>query len=206
MTDKVPLILIVDDVVENVEILYAILKENEYRFAVALNAEQALHAIEKEVPDLILLDVMLPDENGFQVAERIRSGWPDRNISIIFITAMAHIEDKIRGFQAGGVDYITKPFEEEEVSARVSTHVELQQMRRRQQELIEHLRRAFDEVKQLRGIIPICTRCKKIRDDSGFWKQVEQYIGEHTSAEFSHGLCPDCLAELYPGLMKGEDS
>lgn len=202
---KKPLILIVDDVVENIDILYAILHEENYRFAVALNAAETYQALEKEVPNLILLDVMLPDENGYQVAGQIRQRWPDHDISIIFVTAMANIEDKLKGFEAGGVDYIIKPFEEAEVSVRVKTHIELQLMRRQQQEMIEKLSRALAEVKQLRGIIPICARCKKVRNDSGYWQQVEQYIGEHTEAEFSHGLCPQCMDELYPNFKGGDD-
>jgi len=199
-----PLILIVDDVVENVEILYAILKDEPYRFAVALNAEQTYKAIARELPDLILLDVMLPDEDGYEVAEKILREYPGHRLPIIFITARARIEDKVKGFHAGGIDYITKPFEEEEVSARVRTHLELQQLNHRQERLIRQLKQALDEVKQLRGIIPICSHCKKIRDDSGYWKQVEQYISEHTEAEFSHGLCPNCLEELYPDLADGK--
>jgi len=203
--NKAPLILIVDDVVENVEILYAILKDHGFRFALAQNSEETYRAIEREVPDLILLDVMMPDEDGFQTAAKIRDQYPHSNISIIFITARARTEDKLRGFQAGGVDYITKPFEEEEVLARVKTHIELQQMRRKQEDLIAQLRGALDEVKQLRGIIPICARCKKIRDDRGFWRQVEQYISEHSEAEFSHDLCPHCMEEMYSDLINGSE-
>ncbi|MFW5711798.1 MAG: response regulator [Spirochaetia bacterium] len=200
-----PLVLIVDDVPENVEILYSVLKEEDYRFAIALNAAETYKAIEKEVPDLILLDIMLPDGNGFEMAESIITAHSDRYIPIIFITARAHLEDKVRGFKVGGVDYITKPFEETEVSARVKTHIELKLARQRQADLIQRLQKALDEVKQLRGIIPICARCKKVRNDEGFWMQVEHYITEHSKAEFSHGLCPHCMQEMYPYLSQKED-
>lgn len=200
-----PLVLIVDDVPENVEILYSVLKEDDYRFAIALNAAETYKAIRKEVPDLILLDVMLPDGNGFELAERIISAHQDHYIPIIFITARAHLEDKVKGFRVGGVDYITKPFEETEVSARVKTHIELKLARQRQADLIQRLEKALNEVKQLRGIIPICARCKKVRNDNGFWEQVEHYISEHSDAEFSHGLCPNCMQAMYPSLSQRED-
>lgn len=195
------LVLIVDDIEENVEVLYSILKNENYRFAIALTAEQTLRTVEKEVPDLILLDVMLTDGNGFELAERILRDHGKGQIPIIFITARAHIEDKVMGFQAGGVDYITKPFEESEVLARVRTHLELKSIQKEQQELIRQLREALDEVRQLRGIIPICARCKKIRDDDGYWMQVDQYFSVHSDIEFSHGLCPECMHELYPDLV-----
>lgn len=200
-----PLVLIVDDVPENVEILYSVLKDGGYRFAIALNAAETYKAIKKEVPDLILLDIMLPDGNGFALAEEILSAHQDRYIPIIFITARAHLEDKVKGFQSGGVDYITKPFEESEVSARVKTHIELQLARQKQADLIQQLQQALNEVKQLRGIIPICAHCKKVRNDEGFWMQVEHYISEHSEAEFSHGLCPDCMKTMYPYLSEKEE-
>lgn len=202
---KDPLILIVDDVPENVEILYSVLAQDHYRFAIALNAAEMYKAIEKEVPDLILLDVMLPDGDGFSLAEDILLAHSDHYLPIIFITARAHLEDKVKGFQAGGVDYITKPFEDAEVSLRVKTHVELKLAREQQAALIQQLQQALEEVKQLRGIIPICAHCKKVRNDDGYWMQVEHYVSDHSEAEFSHGLCPACMKEMYPHLSEEEE-
>src|SRR6056297_2955506 len=175
-----PLVLIVDDIEENVEVLYSILKGLEYRFAIAFNVEQTLQAVGREIPDLILLDVMLPDGNGFRLAEKILEKYPRERIPIIFITARAHIEDKVEGFRVGGVDYITKPFEESEVLARVKTHLELRKVHNEQERLIKRLQEALAEVKQLRGILPICANCKKIRDDEGYWIQVDQYLRQHS--------------------------
>jgi PAS domain-containing protein len=72
-------------------------------------------------------------------------------------------------------------------------------------EKVEELREALDHIKTLRGIVPICTVCKKIRDDQGYWNQVEVYVRNHTEAEFSHGICPECMKELYPELEEDED-
>lgn len=200
-----PLILIVDDVAENVEVLYRLLSGEGYRFAVAQNAEETYRAAEREVPDLVLLDIMLPDVDGFTVASELLRRHGNRYLPIVFITARTEESDKVRGFQAGGVDYITKPFEYREVKARVQTHLKLKSAEEEKSRLIEDLQAALREVKQLQGIIPICARCKKIRDDGGYWQQVEHYISTHSEAEFSHSLCPNCIQELYPELSEEED-
>ncbi len=197
-----PLVLLVDDVPENAEMLYRILKDQEYRFAVATNAAETFTAVGREVPDLILLDVMLPDGDGFSVAEELKKRYSEQEIPIIFITARANIEDKIKGFSVGGIDYIPKPFHNREVLLRVQTHVELVMARKRQDILINKLRTTLEEVQSLRRIVPICSHCKKIRDDTGYWQNVEYYMSKYRNIEFSHGLCPDCLRELYPEYTK----
>lgn len=193
-----PLVLLVDDVRENLEMLYRILGEERYRFALASNAEETYRAVEKEIPDIILLDVMLPDGSGFSIAEELRRMYRDKDFTIIFITARADIEDKVKGFAAGAVDYIPKPFHNREVKLRVQTHVELILARKRQTVLIDKLQAALEEVRNLRQIVPICANCKKVRDDRGYWQNVEEYFKKINRIEFSHGLCPHCLEELYP--------
>ncbi|MFP4492193.1 MAG: two-component system response regulator, partial [Spirochaetaceae bacterium] len=200
-----PLVLLVDDVRENLEMLYRILGEQKYRFALASNAAETYRAVEKEIPDIILLDVMLPDGNGFSIAQELRRKYPDKEFTVIFITARADIEDKIKGFSAGAVDYIPKPFHNREVLLRVQTHVELLLARKRQAVLIDKLQTALEEVRNLRGIIPICAHCKKVRDDSGYWQNVEQYFRRYNKIEFSHGLCPECLDKLYPEYSEEND-
>jgi PleD family two-component response regulator len=203
---KVPLILIVDDVEQNIGLLYSILREEEYRFAVAENGKGALEALQREPPDLVLLDVMLPDLSGFEILAKMKEHEQSAGIPVIFITARSGIEDKLLGFEKGAVDYITKPFQDREVMVRVKTHLELKLRRDEQEELIVRLRNALDEVKQLRGIIPICAGCKSIRTDGGYWQQVEEYISSHSEIEFSHGLCPSCIKKLYPELAEEGDS
>lgn len=202
---KKPLVFIVDDVEENISILYGILQNEGYRFALATSSREMRSAFDREKPDLILLDVMMPEESGFELLQQLRKDGEIGDIPVIFITARTGIEDKVYAFDIGGVDYITKPFQGEEVLARVRTHIELKQSRDRQKELIQELQQALDEVKQLRGIIPICANCKKVRNDQGYWQQVEEYISKHSELEFSHGLCPNCLHELYPDLHNLEE-
>jgi DNA-binding response OmpR family regulator len=202
---KNPLLLIVDDIEDNISILHTILSKEPYRFAVASNGEEALSLIAREAPDLSLLDVMLPDKSGFDVLRQINEDSSIPQFPVIFITARTGLEDKVEGFRLGGVDYITKPFQGEEVLARVRTHLELKQRRDEQAELISQLTASLEEVRQLRGIIPICASCKKIRNDEGYWQQVEEYISSRSEVEFTHGLCPDCIKKFYPDYEDGDD-
>lgn len=187
-----PLILMVDDIPQNLQVLTEILmKGNCYEIAAATCGEEAIEAAEELAPDLILLDIMMPEMDGFEVCRRLKASSRARDIPIIFLTAMTEIADIVRGFEAGAVDYVTKPFNAPELLARVHTHL---QVRR----LIAGLQEALAQVKQLSGLVPICANCKKVRDDQGFWDAVETYIENHSDARFTHGICPGCVAALYP--------
>ncbi len=203
-------ILVVDDTKMNLRILAEALGAEGYRVRPALNGEIALEAAQKEVPDLILLDILMPGMNGYQVCETLKEDARLKDIPVIFISALDEVGDKMKGFRAGGVDYISKPFQTEEVLARVRTHLTLRNLQKDLQEKNIHLQKlnsdlqsALDEIKTLRGIIPICSHCKKIRDDDDSWQRIEKYIGEHSDAEFSHGICPECLKKYYPEFDLG---
>ena len=128
MSKKKSLVLIVDDNSTNIDLLVNTLK-NDYRLGIAKNGPKALDYTEKYLPDLILLDIMMPEMNGYQVCARLKTDPQTKNIPVIFITAMSEAGHKTRGFEVGGVDYITKPFNTEEVKARVKTHLSLKEMR-----------------------------------------------------------------------------
>jgi len=102
------------------------------------------------------------------------------------------------------MDYITKPVKVEAVLARVNTHLTIRRLQKDLEEKNAQLQEAFDNIKTLKGLIPICANCKKIRDDEGYWHQVEGYIRDHSEAEFTHGICPDCAMTLYPEFY-GDD-
>jgi response regulator RpfG family c-di-GMP phosphodiesterase len=141
---------------------------------------------------------MLPDLDGFSIMRRLRSESRTADLPVIFVTARAERDDRLTGFQAGGVDYIIKPFDAAEVRARVSTHIALRTALETQRKLVGELRLALERVKLLEGIIPICARCKSVRTDDGYWEQVESYLSEYAGITFSHGLCPDCAKIVYP--------
>ena len=141
-----PLILLVDDVPQNVQILHQILDSGDYSFAIATSGEETLGLVKKQPPDLILLDIMLGDIDGFEVCERIKKNPKTADIPIIFLTVKVLLEDKVRGFKLGAVDYITKPFEDAEVVARVHTHVRLKRSMDMLREYNSRLTQALDEM------------------------------------------------------------
>ncbi len=190
-------ILIVDDEKINIDVLVGLLKPY-FKTIAAKNGEQALRRLEKPpLPDLILLDIMMPDMDGYEVCRRIQSNQKTSNIPVIFLSAKGTAEDIIQGFKVGAVDYVTKPFRPEELTARVNTHIRLKKT-------ISELKNALKEIKTLKGMLPICSSCKKIRDDKGYWNQIEAYIVSHSEAEFTHGICPECIKKLYPNVNIGK--
>lgn len=146
--EEKPLILIVDDIPTNLEILGNTLINGNYKVAIAENGQEAIDMLEYIHPDLILLDVMMPELNGFQVCEKLKKSEKTKDIPIIFLTARTETEDIVNGFQSGGVDYITKPFNSPELLARVHTHLELkktQHLMAGQNEELKHLNKLKDE-------------------------------------------------------------
>jgi DNA-binding response OmpR family regulator len=200
-------LLVVEDNLQNLKVLLGLLKNSGFRIIVAQSGEEALARISPLVPDLILLDVMMPGMDGFETCRRLKANETTREIPVIFMTALGDVESKLKGFEMGGVDYVTKPIEYQEVIARLNAHLTI---RRLQQDLVEknaelqakneELQQALDQVKLLSGLLPICANCKKIRDDQGYWQDVAGYIRDHSEAEFTHGICPDCMQKLYPDL------
>ncbi len=169
-------ILIVDDEPRNIQLLGNILKKEQYEVEFAMNGKGALEWAVSKRFDLILLDIMMPGMNGYTVCKKIKSNDSTKNSPIIFLSAKSESEDIVEGFSVGGADYITKPFKTPELLARVKMHAEM---------------------KTLRGLLPICSNCKDIRNDEGAWKRIETYIEEHSNAFFSHGLCSKCEEEIY---------
>ncbi|OYT16666.1 MAG: hypothetical protein B7C24_06635 [Bacteroidetes bacterium 4572_77] len=123
MTNK-PLILLVDDIPENIQVLGSILKSQGYSFALTTNGKETYELLSNRTPDIILLDIMLPDEDGFSICEKIKSNAQTAHIPVIFLSAKAELTDKTKGFKLGAADYITKPFEDIEVIARVKNHLQ----------------------------------------------------------------------------------
>jgi DNA-binding response OmpR family regulator len=207
-------LLIIDDIPENIQVLGHALAKEHYSVSFATDGQQALDMIAENDFDLILLDIMMPHMDGYEVCRCLKSMPGKKDVPIIFLTARTESEDIVKGFQVGAVDYVTKPFNAPELLARVRTHIELanarKMIRRRNRELARkndalrkmnaELKRALERIKTLEGILPICSYCNKIRDEKGDWKQLEAYISSHSSAKFSHGICPTCMQRYHPDI------
>lgn len=200
MPEPLPHILIVDDIPRNLQVLALLLDKAGYRVSMAMDGAKALEMVQVEPPDLILLDVMMPDLDGLEVCRRLKADAAVREIPVIFLTARAELEDLQEGFRLGAVDYVTKPFRGAELLARVAIHVKLRQALERERGLRRSLEETLAQVKTLSGLLPICARCKKIRDDNGYWNQIEAFISAHSDADFTHGICPECSSALYPEM------
>ncbi|MBN8565058.1 MAG: hybrid sensor histidine kinase/response regulator [Leptolyngbya sp. UWPOB_LEPTO1] len=124
-TQHTELILIVDDTPANLDVISEALSDAGFEVAIATSGERALQQVEYELPALILLDVMMPGIDGFETCKRLKENPKTRNIPIIFMTALSDVENKVRALELGAVDYVTKPFQEHEVLARVKTHIQL---------------------------------------------------------------------------------
>ena len=192
-------LLIVDDTPENLQVLYRAF-EGDYRIFAATSGREALTIADARRPDVILLDVLMPEMDGFEVCRRLKESAALQHIPVIFVTALGQMEDESRGLRLGAADYITKPINTELVRLRVRNQLDLKDrtdaLERRTRELEELLSR----LKRLEGIITICMYCKRIRNEQDSWQQVESYVSDHSDASFSHGLCPGCLAANYPEL------
>ncbi len=195
-------VLIIDDNIQNLQVLSEILRSRNYKVAMAKDGLRGLKFAETKNPDIILLDIIMPGMDGFEVCRQLKSKNNTKDMPVIFISALNETEDIVKSFQAGGADYVTKPFQGEEVLARVEAHLNLRKLQKNLQEKNAQLKEALKKVKTLKGLIPICANCKKIRDDEGYWHQVEVYIRDHSEASFSHGICFECSKKLYPELYK----
>ena len=196
--DKVT-VLVVDDDRDMLRLLSDTLTGQGYRVQVADSGEMALASVVASPPELILLDIMMPGMNGYEVLRWLKERETGCDIPIIFLSALNQTVRRVEGLKLGAIDFISKPFQTEELLARMQIHLEAHRLRVRIEQQRDELCSTLAKVKILRGLLPICARCKKIRDDDGDWNQIETYIREHSEAEFSHGICPECTPALFPG-------
>jgi DNA-binding response OmpR family regulator len=143
-------------------------------------------------PALAVLDWIMSDPDGLEVCRRVRALNRSDPPYLILLTIKGEHEDVIAGLEGGADDYMSKPFDWRELRARIGVGLRVV---RTQQALAERARQLQDSMEQLRvlrGLLPICSYCKRIRNDQDYWQQLEEYVSEHTDARFSHGICPHC--------------
>lgn len=197
-------ILIAEDDVVSSRYLESTLGKWGYEVIVASNGAAAWQVLGgPENPALAILDWMMPEMDGLEVCRKVRESPATAGIYVILLTARGGRDDTVRGLEAGADDYVTKPFDLEELRARVRVGVRVARLQSLLAKRVRQLEEALARVKQLQGLLPICSYCKKIRNDRNYWQQVEGYISERSEAQFSHGICPDCYAKFVkPDLQK----
>ncbi|MCX5814477.1 MAG: response regulator transcription factor [Proteobacteria bacterium] len=210
-------ILIAEDDFTSRTVLMEVLKKHDHEVVATVNGAEAWAAMQQpDAPRLAILDWMMPEMDGIEVCRHIRTLETDEPPYIIMLTTKGEKSDIIVGLETGGNDYLAKPFDPEELRARVNVGrrmiemqaklagrmLELQKALWEQEKLTLELRDALSQVKILSGLLPICASCKKIRNDEGYWEQMEMYIRDHSEAEFSHSICPECAEKLYPEFYK----
>lgn len=185
-----------DDMVSRV-LLEATLIKWGYEVTVACDGVAAWELLQSDdPPPLAILDWMMPGLDGLQLCRKIRGIPTSTPPYLILLTAKGRREDIVTGLRAGANDYVTKPFDREELHARVQVGVRIIELQHSLADRVKALEEALARVKQLQGLLPICSYCKKIRDDQNYWQQVENYISKHSEAQFSHSICPDCYESL----------
>ena len=199
-------ILVVDDSPETRGELQSILVDAGYQQIVlaesAHEAFQRLSLANASAPaediELVLMDIMMRDTDGVEACRRIKADKRYRDLPILMVTAIKAGAFLETAFAAGAADYVTKPINRLELLTRMSSALKLKREMDRRKAREEELEQALQEIKVLRGILPICSRCKKIRDEDGQWHSVESYIKGHSEADFSHLICPECLDKCFP--------
>jgi DNA-binding response OmpR family regulator len=188
-------ILIAEDDPVSQQLLAAFLRKWEHEPVPCSTGPEAWEALRRpDAPRMAILDWMMPDLEGPQIVRllREREAATREPTYVILLTALDGPSDIVEGFDAGADDYVTKPFHKDELRARVRVGARMLELRHRLAERVRELERALAQNRALRGLLPICSYCKKIRDDRNYWTEVESYLSQVSDAEFSHGVCPGC--------------
>jgi len=197
-------VLIAEDDITSRKILQVLLTQWGYEVVVTCDGSEAWHEFQKDdSPQIGILDWMMPGKDGREICRLVRENTKTRHKYLIMLTSKGFKEDIVSGFEAGADDYITKPFEREELRVRLKVGERIVTLQATLASRVRELQDALTHIKTLQGILPICSYCKKIRDDGNYWTMLESYISNHSEAQFSHSICPECYEKfVMPELDK----
>jgi len=192
-------VLVADDDRIAATVLSQTLRQWEFDVTVVSDGAEALRhllALGPSTPALAILDWMMPNLEGADVCRRVRLEMPLANMYLMLLTSLESRGHIIAGLDSGADDYLVKPFDPDELRARINVGLRVIALQERLAERVTELQEALANVKVLHGLLPICSYCKRIRGDDQYWTQVESYISERSDAQFSHGICPPCADVL----------
>ncbi|MEO5955005.1 MAG: response regulator transcription factor [Nitrospiraceae bacterium] len=195
-----------DDDVSRLELAALLIRHGHEVMAVSDGTEAWDILQGDDPPRLAILDWLMEEMDGVEVCRRVRERPGLQSLYVILLTSRVNKEDILAGLQAGANDYITKPFDRDELLARVRVGEHMIGLQAELTGRVLELEQALAQVKQLQGLLPICCYCKSIRDDKNYWHQVETYFQSHSEAEFSHGICPGCWEKVVTPQLLEEDT
>lgn len=164
----------------------------------AWNALETLKG--KDAPEIALLDWMMPGLEGIQILRRVRTTPGFELLYVILLTSRTDKEDVAYGLAAGANDYIAKPFDPSELEARVRVGERMVKLQRSLATRVAELEVALAHVQRLQGLLPICSYCKKVRNETNYWEQVDSYLASHSDIKLTHGICPTCMDTMMKQL------
>ncbi|MFC1735788.1 response regulator [Candidatus Hydrogenedentota bacterium] len=204
-------VLFVDDDNDILNALDRRLRKESYKRIFKNSAESALTAFEDESIQIVITDILMPGVDGLTLLRTVRESYPD-TVRIV-LSGQAQLSNVVDSINRGEVfRYVVKPLQDSacELARVIQDGIDFYLMHQARTELIGRLKEknweleiSLAQIKRLEGLLPICALCKKIRDDKGYWQQVEVYVRDHSEADFSHGICPDCFKKTYPELAVG---
>jgi len=196
-------ILVADDDSTSRLVISTLLSKWGHEPIIACDGTQAWEAIQQpEAPRLAILDWMMPGMDGLELCRKIRGRKSSEPIYIILLTALSLKADIVKGLEAGADDYVSKPFNNDELRARIEAGRRIIELQETLAQKIRDLEEALSHIRTLQGLLPICMYCHKIRSDKESWQRIEGYIETHSNAKFSHGICPDCVRKHFPETIK----
>jgi DNA-binding response OmpR family regulator len=154
-----------------------------------------------DAPSIAILDWMMPRMDGVEVCRRVRQSHASPYIYLLMLTAKSQKDEIAAGLDAGADDYVIKPFDPDELRARLKVGQRVVELERTLEKRVQDLETALADVKKLKSLLPICMYCKSVRDDRDYWRQIDEYIYTETGTDFSHGICPTCMEKLNKGQM-----
>ncbi|HEV7596379.1 MAG TPA: response regulator transcription factor [Gemmatimonadaceae bacterium] len=163
-------------------------------------AWRVFETLGSDAPELAVLDWMMPGLEGIEICRRLRATPGFEFVYVILLTSRAEKQDLSAGLAAGANDYIAKPFDPVELEARVRVGERMVNLQRSLADRVLELEEALGEVRALQGLLPICSYCKKVRNEANYWEQVDSYLVAHSDVKITHGICPGCLEKMMKEL------
>jgi len=185
-------VLIADDDKLTLNVVNDVLARAGYDVLTATDGDLAWKKLQQSNAQLAILDWVMPGMEGIEICRRAQNEPKLSNRYFILLTGKDTTEDLVAGLQSGASDYLRKPFDEAELLARVEVGIRFIELERKLAERVDELETALAQVKRLEGLLPICSYCKRIRNEQDYWERVDNYISQHANVRFSHNICPEC--------------